>query len=63
MVWFGTFCEFLATLIYVDSSSNHFLFFNDRLSTTNIFNVSIHPAMIVGAFTTFAAALLRIWLV
>ena len=63
MVWFGTFCESLATLVYVVSSSNHFLFFNDHISTTNSFNVSIHPVMIVGAFTTFAAALLRIWLV
>ena len=65
MVWFGTFCESLATLVYVVSSSNHFLFLNDRfkLLTTNSFNMSIHPAMTVGAFTTFAAALLRIWLV
>ena len=62
MVWFGTFCESLATFVYVVSSSNQFLFFNDRLSTSS-FNVSIHPTMIIGAFATFAAALLRIWLV
>lgn len=61
MVWFGTFCESLATLVYMVSSSNHFLFFNDSLSTTNSFHVSIHPAMILGAFATLAAALLRIW--
>lgn len=63
MVWFGTFCESLATFVYVVASSNRFLFFDDSLSTTNSFNVSIHPAMIVGALTTLTAALLRIWLV
>lgn len=63
MVWFGTFCEILATLVYVVSSSNHFLFFNDSFSTTNSFKVSIHPVMIVGTVTTLAAALLRVWLV
>ena len=63
MVWFGTFCESLATLVSMVLSSNNFLFFNDRLSTTKSFNVSIHPTMIVGAFITLIAALLRIWLV
>jgi len=61
MVWFGTLCECLATLVYVVSSSYQFLFFNDNLSTKNSFNVSVHPAMIVGAFTTLVAAVLRIW--
>ena len=61
MVWFGTLCECLATLVYVVSSSYQFLFFNDNLSTRNAFNVSVHPAMLFGAFTTLVAAVLRIW--